>query len=115
VEGRVRFDYKGMCDTYNFGEKRNRNEITEVWVYSFPFSGVYESQLIGPGAFWCNSPPITDYDKLEKLLPVMGWNYERGVAEALHSYGHRVESVMVHPDGGIVKIRILIPGKYLQG
>lgn len=99
VEGRVRFDYKGMCDTYNFGEKRNRNEITEVWVYSFPFSGMYESQLIGPGAFWCNSPPITNYDKLEKLLPVMGWNYERGVAEALHSYGHRVESVMVHRYG----------------
>ena len=29
----------------------------------------------------------------------MGLNYERGVAEAIHSYGHRAESIMVHSYG----------------
>ncbi|NOX38223.1 MAG: T9SS type A sorting domain-containing protein [Calditrichaeota bacterium] len=99
VQGRVKFDYKAMCDQYDFGTKRNSGAIDEVWVYSFPFSGMYESQLMGPNAFWWNSPPIRDYDKLEKLLSVMGWNYERGVAEALHSFGHRMESAMWHAYG----------------
>ena len=99
VQGRVKFDYKGMCDQYDFATKRNTGVIDEVWVYSFPFSGMYESQLMGPNAFWWNSPPIRDYEKLEKLLSVMGWNYERGVAEALHSFGHRMESAMWHAYG----------------
>ncbi|MEJ2637091.1 MAG: T9SS type A sorting domain-containing protein [Calditrichia bacterium] len=94
IEGRVKFDYRGMCDAYNFGPKRNNGEINEVWVYSFPFGGMYESQLMGPDAFWWNSPPITDYAPLQKLLSVMGWNYERGIAEAIHSVGHRAESAM---------------------
>jgi hypothetical protein len=29
----------------------------------------------------------------------MGLNYERGVAEALHAYGHRAESIMRHVYG----------------
>lgn len=93
VQGRVHFNYNAMVDYYDLDTKRNNGQIHEVWVYSFPFSGMYESQLMGPGAFWYNSPPLA-HPGLERLLPVMGWNYERGVAEALHSYGHRVESAM---------------------
>ncbi len=92
-EGRVAFDYVGLVDYYNLDEKRNSGQIHEVWVYTFPFGGMYESRLVGPNGFWCNSPP-QPHPGLDYLLPVMGWNYERGVAEALHSYGHRVESVM---------------------
>ncbi len=92
-EGRVAFDYVGMVDYYHLDEKRNSGQIHEVWVYSFPFSGMYESRLVGPNGFWYNSPP-QPHPGLHYLLPVMGWNYERGVAEALHSYGHRVESAM---------------------
>lgn len=95
VQGKVKFDYNAMIDYYNLDTKRNNGKIDEVWVYSFPFSGMYESQLVGPGAFWWNSPPL-EHPGLEKLLSVMGWNYERGVAEALHSFGHRVESAMRH-------------------
>ena len=97
-EGRVSFDYGGMVDYYNLAEKRNTGQIHEVWVYTFPFGGMYESRLVGPNGFWCNSPPLA-HPGLNYLLPVMGWNYERGVAEALHSYGHRVESVIWHVYG----------------
>ena len=97
-EGRVGFDYGGMVDYYNLDEKRNNGQIHEVWVYTFPFGGMYESRLVGPNGFWCNSPPLA-HPGLNYLLPVMGWNYERGVAEALHSYGHRVESVIWHVYG----------------
>ncbi len=94
----VQFDYNYMVDYYDLDSKRNDGEIDEVWVYAHPFAGMYESQLMGPGAFWWNSPPL-NHDGLEKLLSVMGWNYERGVAEALHSYGHRMESAIKYVYG----------------
>ncbi|MBN2364898.1 MAG: T9SS C-terminal target domain-containing protein [Calditrichaeota bacterium] len=93
IEGRIRFNYNAMVDYYDFDTKRNNGTIDEIWVYTFPFGGMYESQLMGPGAFWYNSPPLA-HPGLNKLLSVMGWNYERGVAEALHSVGHRAESAI---------------------
>ena len=95
VEGRIHYDYNTMVDYYDLDTKRNNGEIDEAWVYCFPFGGMYESQLMGPGAFWWNSPPLP-HPGLEKTLSVMGWNYERGVAEALHSVGHRFESALWH-------------------
>ena len=58
-------------------------------------SRMYESQLLGPNAFWWNSPPIKDGTALTRLLSVMGLNYERGVDQAFHSFGHRSESAMI--------------------
>ena len=98
IQGLVRFDYNAMIDYYDFDTKRNNGVIDEVWVYAPPFGGMYESQLVGPNAFWYNSPPLA-HPGLEELLSVMGWNYERGVAEAIHSFGHRMESAMVHAYG----------------
>ncbi|MDZ7294439.1 MAG: T9SS type A sorting domain-containing protein [candidate division KSB1 bacterium] len=98
IEDRVKFDYAAMIDYHHFDQKRNEGRITEVWVYTFPFGGMWESQLIGPGAFWYNSPPM-NHPGLRRLLPVMGWNYERGIAEALESYGHRSESALAHTYG----------------
>lgn len=98
VQGVNKFDYNAMIDYYNFDEKRNNGDIDEVWVYAHPFAGSYESQLVGPGAFWWNSPPLEN-PNLEKLLSVMGWNYERGVDCAIHSVSHRVESAMRHVYG----------------
>ncbi|MCG2715303.1 MAG: T9SS type A sorting domain-containing protein [Candidatus Marinimicrobia bacterium] len=97
-QGKVRFDYNEMIDYYDFDTKRNSGVIDEIWVYAHPFAGMYESQLVGPGAFWWNSPPL-DNPNLEKLLSVMGWNYERGLDCAIHSVGHRVESAIRHVYG----------------
>ncbi|MFQ6618416.1 MAG: T9SS type A sorting domain-containing protein [Fidelibacterota bacterium] len=97
-QGRLEFDYKAMLEYYDLCSKRNSGQIDEVWVYAHPYASMYESRLAGPDAFWWNSPPLTDTD-CEKLLSIMGLNYERGVAEALHSFGHRVESAMWHAYG----------------
>ncbi len=98
IQGIVRFNYNAMVDYYDFDTRRNNGQIDEIWVYTFPFGGMYESQLMGPGAFWYNSPPLA-HPGLNRLLSVMGWNYERGVAEALHSLGHRAESAMSYAYG----------------
>lgn len=94
-EGRIKFDYKGMAEYYDFYNKRESGEIDEVWVYAHPFGGMYESQLMGKGAIWWNSPPIKDVpEDFNELLSVMGWNYERTVDLAMHSMGHRMESAV---------------------
>ncbi|OGB66071.1 MAG: hypothetical protein A2Y94_12380 [Caldithrix sp. RBG_13_44_9] len=98
IQNIVKFNYNAMVDFYDLDTKRNNGVIDEVWVYTFPFGGMYESQLMGPGAFWYNSPPLA-HSGLNRLLSVMGWNYERGVAEALESFGHRSESALWYTFG----------------
>lgn len=97
-QGRVRFDYHALIDHYDFVTRRNNNQIHEVWVYAHPFAGMAESQLVGPNGFWYNSSPI-EHPGLNKQIAVMGWNFERGVAEAMESFGHRSESALVHAYG----------------
>jgi len=86
-------DYVYEIETYGFCDKLNTGLIDEAWVFGGPWLGYYESRLTGPGAFWYNSPPLSG-TSCSKLLPMMGFNYERGFPEMLESYGHRVESVM---------------------
>ena len=93
VEGRVRFDYNAIIDYYDLDSKRNNGIIDEVWVYAYHFASMYESILAGPNAFWWNAPPL-NHPGLEKLLSIMGLNYERGIPEAMESFGHRMESAL---------------------
>jgi len=94
--GSYRFDYVGCVKDLHLDSLRNAGRIDEVWGFAGPFMGMYESQLMGPGAFWWNSPPIAGGTSLTKLLSVMGLNYERGVDQAFHSFAHRMESAMSH-------------------
>ena len=88
------FDYLNALSEYEVCAKRNSGIIDEVWIWGGAHFGLYESRLAGPGAFWYNSPPLTG-SECDQLLPIMGLNYERTEHEALHSYGHRVESSMI--------------------
>jgi hypothetical protein len=97
----LKFDYRALVNYYRLDSLRNAGVIDEVWVYAGPYMGMYESQLMGPDAFWWNSPPIRDGTNLKKLLSVMGLNYERGVDLAYHSFGHRFESAMVQAYGQV--------------
>ncbi len=63
----------------------------EIVVWAHPYSGFYESQMVGKTAYWCNSGPII---RPSRLYVVMCLNPEREVALALHSFGHRAESIM---------------------
>jgi len=86
-------DYLRILNDHHSCDLRNDGVIDEVWLWGAPFFGYWESTLTGPRAFWLNSPPLTG-SRCERLLPIMGFNYERTIAEAMHSYGHRIESAM---------------------
>ena len=71
-------------------------EVDEIIWWGHPYAGFYESRMIGITAYWCNSGPLI---RPSKLYVVMGLNPERGVGEAIHSFGHRCESILWHVYG----------------
>jgi hypothetical protein len=87
-------DYLRLVDEFKMIEKVDKGLIDEVWLLGFPYCGYYESIMAGPGAFWCNAPPLEGTQHASRRFVIMGFNYERGVGEMLEDMGHRVESIM---------------------
>lgn len=87
-------DYHQILADHGLIEKVRQEQIDEVWTVSYPYAGFYESRMAGPGAFWCNAPPLEGTDHAGRRFVIMAFNYERGVGEMLESYGHRAESIM---------------------
>ena len=87
-------NYQDFLTRYNILQLVSANQIDEVWAFGFPYAGFYESSMGGLGAFFCNSDPIANTASCARRFVVMGFSNERGVGEMLHSFGHRVESIM---------------------
>lgn len=87
-------DYQRIMADFQIVDRFESGQIDEVWLFAFPYGGFYESRMTGPGAFWCNAPPLEGFNRLSRRLVIMGFNYERGVGEMLESFGHRAESIM---------------------
>ena len=95
IDNMASYDYVGMMQYYGFDKRVDAGEIKEVWVYTHPASGMNESRLIGDNAFWCNSRGIGKGEATNsELCCVMFCNYERTTDLAMHSFGHRFESIM---------------------
>lgn len=87
-------NYNAILSRFNILQRVARSEVDEVWIFGFPHAGFYESTMGGPGAFWCNAPPLANTSASKRRFVVMGFSYERGVGEMHESYGHRAESIM---------------------
>lgn len=87
-------DYHAIVDHFEILQRIAKHEIDEVWLFGFPYAGFYESRMAGPGAFWCNAPPLTNTEAAARRFVIMGFSYERGVGEMLENMGHRAESIM---------------------
>ncbi len=92
-------DYGKIIKDYGLAAKVKSGQVDEVILFGGPYFGYYESRMAGPGAYWCNSPGMPSVPSGRKFV-IMGFNYERGLAEMMHSYGHRAESIMMHVYGG---------------
>ena len=93
-------DYQRLLDQFGIPEMVESGRVDEVWLMAFPYAGYYESIMGGPGAFWCNSPPLSGLEQLSRRFIIMGFNYERGVGEMMESFGHRAESIMAEVNRG---------------
>jgi hypothetical protein len=86
-------DYLAIVNSQGICTDVNAGVVDEVWMFGGPYFGFYESRLAGPNAYWYNSPGL-DGTTCNKLVPIMGFNYERGIAEMVHDVTHRTESAM---------------------
>jgi hypothetical protein len=100
-------DYHRLLAEFDIVSKINSGAIDEVWLFGFPYAGYYESIMAGPGAFWCNAPPLGERVGRAGANPaptrrfvIMGFNYERGVGEMLEDLGHRAESILAQVCAG---------------
>lgn len=89
-----RIDYEAQVAAFDLLARSNRREFDEVWFFAFPYSGDWESTMVGPGAFWCNSAPVPNTDSCDRRFVIMAFNYERDVDCMLENFGHRTESIM---------------------
>ncbi|MCK6540225.1 MAG: hypothetical protein L6Q26_09215 [Anaerolineales bacterium] len=87
-------DYYAILEQFHILERVAEREIDEVWIFNFPHAGFYESIMGGPGAFWCNAPPLQRTEAAGRRFVIMGFSLERGVGEMLENMGHRAESIM---------------------
>jgi len=87
-------DYYAIINRFNILQLIALGEIDEVWIFNFPHAGFYESIMGGPGAFWCNAPPLRNTEAAGRRFVIMGFSYERDVGEMLENMGHRAESIL---------------------
>ncbi|MCX6150915.1 MAG: hypothetical protein NTX22_10350 [Ignavibacteriales bacterium] len=92
-------DYEKLVVDYGVVDKIDGDQIDELWIFGAPYFGYWESAMAGPGAFYINGG-VYDSVKSKKPFVIMGFNYERGVAEMLHDLSHRTESTMTRIYGG---------------
>lgn len=89
------FDYRRFVADFNLAPRILSGELDEIWIYCGPYGGMWESTMAGDGGYWCNSGPVQGVPST-RLFVIMGLNFERGVGEAIHSFGHRSESILAH-------------------
>jgi hypothetical protein len=92
-------DYPKTFTDFGVLPRIDRGEIDEVWFFGGPYFGYNESAMAGPRSFYINGAV---YDQVLSRRPfaIMGFNYERGVAEMVHDLCHRTESTMARVYGG---------------
>lgn len=64
----------------------DRNEVDIIFTPNGPYFGMWETQMAGKGAYYCNSPPVATTN--ERLVVIGGIGYTERKGSGLHNYGH---------------------------
>jgi hypothetical protein len=95
-----RSSYKKIFEHYGIEQKVREGKIDEVWLWGAPYMGFdeYAMKIPGDKLYYQTDNPwfYRPYEIPDcgKTVWVMGFNYERGLAEAIHSFGHRCEGIL---------------------
>ena len=92
-------DYERLIQEYDIVSQIDSDQVDEVWIFGAPYMGFWESSMAGPGAFYINGGVFESVPST-KPFAIMGFSYERGVAEMLHNLCHRTEATMEKVSGG---------------
>ena len=94
-------NYYAILERFNILQRIAARDIDEVWIFSFPHGGLYESIMGGTRPFWCNAPPLKNTEAAGRRFVIMGFSFERGVGEMLENMGHRAESILEKTFAGL--------------
>ncbi len=92
--------YAAIFKKHKLTERIAKEGIQEVWLWGAPYFGwdEYAMKIPRDEVFYPTDNPwfYRPYDipEQKKTVWVMGYNYERGEAEAIHSFGHRAEGIL---------------------
>ena len=92
-------DYVAFFREFGVVSLIDAGTIDELWVFGGPYFGYSEAAMAGRGAFDINGPVLADVPS-KRPFAIMGFNYERGVAEMLENLCHRLEATMTRQYGG---------------
>jgi hypothetical protein len=93
-------DFYVIAEQQELADLVNNNVIDEIWMFGDHFFNLLgEAWMAGPQSFFVNGPSFPDFP-VDRAVAGFGFNYERGVAEMLHNFGHRTENHMVRAYGG---------------
>jgi hypothetical protein len=85
-------DFYVIAEQQGLAELVNNNVIDEIWMFGDHFFNLLgEAWMAGPQSFFINGPSFPDFP-IDRAVAGFGFNYERGVAEMLHNFGHRTEN-----------------------
>jgi hypothetical protein len=92
-------DYDKVIADHDIIQGIDNDVYDEVWIFGGPYFGYWESSMAGPGAFYINGG-VFPHVRSKRAFAIMGFNYERGVAEMIHNLCHRTEATMSKVYGG---------------
>jgi hypothetical protein len=92
--------YAAMFKENNLVERIKKEDVSEIWIWGAPYFGTdeYAMKIPGDQVFYPADNPwfYRPYDIPDcgRTVWVMGFNYEVGEDNALHSFGHRCEGIL---------------------
>lgn len=105
-------DYNGIMSSHNICDYVDRKGVREVWLWAYqgpnqsdgqPFLGILESKMSGPYGDISNSRRYNDMPICQNTYRVYTFNYGRGTAEALESWGHQMEAELDAIDSNLFR------------
>jgi hypothetical protein len=86
------FDYAAVYTRFDLCSKIQAGTVDEVWVWDSGSSHAWEWVTNGPHWSWTWGSNVPNCGR---TITTMNLNYQREVALALHSYGHRMEGAFM--------------------
>ena len=95
-------DYMQVLEREDICNLVEEQGVQEVWLWGYQHGNIAptESNMAGPHGDISNSDRTADMPVCESTYTLYNYNYGRGVAEAVHDHGHRIENVLYYVAGG---------------
>ena len=97
-----RSNYRKIFERHNLIERCKKENISEVWLWGAGGMGWDELSMYFPNRYARFAPTMNPWfyrpyeipEEIGHTVWVMGFNYEVGADNMIHSYNHRIESIL---------------------